>query len=123
MPRGTFLFCTFLALVCWPCGASTITYTDPAAWLAASTGVTTITFEGLAPSGGFTDYSTSSGLTQSGVQFVGMNGLGYSLQVVDANFVSPYFNFNSGAMLRGPQYNSTNPPLSYVHVVLPTGVT
>ena len=105
--------------------AATVTYTDSAAWSAAATGNTTIDFTGLAPSGSFKDYGTSTGLTASGVNFLGyMSATSYQLSVMDSMFAQPYYNFGGGATLRGPgsdfQTGSFTP---YIHVVLPGNVT
>lgn len=49
--------------------ASVVTFSDRSTWLAASTGVTTIAFEGLAAPGTFVEYPTPPGLTLDGVTF------------------------------------------------------
>ena len=43
--------------------ASIVSYSDRAAFTAASTSLTNIDFEGIAPTGGYSDYSDPSGLT------------------------------------------------------------
>lgn len=101
---------------------ATITYIDETAWSSASMNLTTIGFEGLAPANSFTLYSTSTGLSIDGVQFVGVDGGGYQLSVNDANFISPFFDWGTGALLAGPQYVSANVTPS-IQVSLPSGVT
>lgn len=55
-----------------PLRASLVVYTDKAAFLAATTSTTTIGFAGIAPSGGFTDFSSDpGGLTIDSVNFQG----------------------------------------------------
>ncbi len=63
------LFCAAL-----PALAIDTEYTSLAAFQAATSGLTTITFDGMAPSGGF--INVSSGLSLSGVTF-NMNGSGF----------------------------------------------
>ncbi|MGH9613254.1 MAG: PEP-CTERM sorting domain-containing protein [Bryobacteraceae bacterium] len=101
---------------------STITYTDESAWNSASMNLTTVGFEGLAPANSLNFYSTSAGLSIDGVQFVGVDGGGYQLTVDDSGFVSPYFNWGTGATLVGPAYASAN-VAPYIQVTLPAGVT
>jgi hypothetical protein len=105
-----------------PAGATIVQYTDLASWTAATNTITTIGFEGLAPAGGTKDYSNTTGLVISGVQFEGfLTSSQWQLTVVDAANVSPFFNFGSGASLRGPIYD--HPPANftpYIHVVLPS---
>ena len=101
---------------------ATITYTDETAWSSASMNLTAIGFEGLAPANSFSLYSTSAGLAVDGVQFVGVDGGGYQLSVNDANFISPFFNWGTGAILAGPQYVSATVTPS-IQVNLPSGVT
>ena len=47
-------------------------FTDRASWLAATVSTTTITFNGVVPAGSAEIITTSSGLTTSGVTFVGV---------------------------------------------------
>ena len=111
-----------LAVVAPLVSGATITYTDETAWSSASMNLTTIGFEGLAPANSFALYSTSTGLSIDGVQFVGADGGGYQLSVYDSNFISPYFNWGAGALLAGPQYVNANVTPS-IQVSLPSGVT
>jgi hypothetical protein len=62
-----------LAVMVTPAYSTTITsYSSSATWLAATNGVTTDTFEGLAPSGSYAMYP--SGIFQNGVEFIGISG-------------------------------------------------
>ncbi|HUS06131.1 MAG TPA: hypothetical protein VMZ52_07545 [Bryobacteraceae bacterium] len=95
---------TFIAGTCF---GTTVTFVDRATWLGASTSVTTIDFSGPA-AGTAVDYSTSSGLTVSGVQFLGIfSATGYSLSNVFANASQPWYDWGSGAILRGDDYSAT----------------
>lgn len=122
--RISFLPLTVLFVAGFPAHAGIVTYTDLNAWTAATTGITTITFESLAPTNGSKDYSTSTGYI-NGVQFQGFeNNATYDLQVVDSGLGAPYYNFGSGASLKGPSYNA--PPAGftpYIHSILPVNTT
>src|SRR5215471_11373488 len=66
--------------------AAVVTYTDQTLWLAAVSGVNTIDFSGLTPSGASTNY-TSTGLTLSSVHFSDSS----FLYVADAAYFSPNY--------------------------------
>ena len=101
------------ALLATPAGASTM-INNQSDWLALTSGVTTITFEGLAPTSP-TWYSTPQGLTVSGVNIVGVQeGGGNNLAVYAENNASVSW---SGNVLEGP-YGP-----GYVVATLPGGVT
>src|SRR5580692_8152680 len=103
-----------LALV--PAYATTITtYSNPTIWAAATTpGYQTVTFEGLAPSGGVTNYFGGTGLTSSGVEFIGYTSSGTSDgQVIDTSAFS-WYNDNSGdAFLQSMSPSTLSSPLPY----------
>lgn len=105
--------------------AATVSFTDSVAWNTASAGASTIDFSSLAPAGSFKDYSTSTGLVSSGVNFVGyLSPTAFQLAVMDSMFATPYYNFGGGATLRGPGYDSMNASFTpYIHVILPSNVT
>lgn len=123
----TSLSCISAALIIsnGPAYAATVTFTDAVAWGAASSGSTTIDFSTLAPAGSFKDYSTSTGLSLSGVNFLGfLSPTAFQLGVFDSQYASPFFNFGGGAELKGPGYDSMNASFTpYIHVVLPGNVT
>jgi len=75
--------------------ASTITYNNVAAFSAAATGVSVITFE--AQQSGSFNFVGFSGLTDSGVQFTAP--LSHYLYVVADTAVNPAYQWNSGASL------------------------
>jgi hypothetical protein len=96
-------------------------YTDRGSFIAATNSSTNIDFEGLVPSGSYVFYNTPIGLTISGVKFVGNDGFGFNeLVVVDAAYYPPYYNWGSGAVLRGPR--DLNPG-AQIAVTLPAGIT
>src|SRR4030095_6907808 len=77
--------------------AATVTlFTDRAAFLAASTNLQNITFEGIAPPGSVT--APLASLTLLGVTF---SDAPQSIFVVDAACFAPTFQFGSGASLTG----------------------
>jgi hypothetical protein len=62
-----------LAVMVTPAYSTSITtYSDSPSWLAATSGVTTDTFTGYAPSNSYTIYS--GGIFQNGVEFIGLSG-------------------------------------------------
>lgn len=90
--------------------AATVTlFTDRAAFIAASTNLQNITFEGIAPMNSVS--SPLASLTLLGVTFSDSPN---NVFVVDAGFFAPTFNFGSGASLSGG---------FGVTAVLPPGIT
>ncbi len=113
-----------LALV--PAYATTITtYGDPTSWAAATTpGYQTVTFTGLAPSGGVTDYYGATGVTNSGVEFIGYSSTGVSNgQVIDTSAFSWYNDGSGDALLETMSPSTTYAPLPYINIVLPANIT
>ena len=111
-----------LFVAAFPGHASPVTYSDLTSWTAAVSGVSTIDFEGLVTANHVKDYSTSTGLMINGVQFQGFESLtAYGLQVVDGT--QSFYNFNSGASLKGPGYDVPAGFLPYIHITLPANVT
>ena len=99
-----------------PVQAAVITYTNEADFLAATSALTTIDFEGLAADGGFIFLPTPPGLTQSGVNFTidhtPNNG---NLFVIGADF---YYMDNS---VLSSQASTTAP--DNLHITLPGSST
>ena len=106
-------------------------FTSRTAWEASVSNPTNITFEGIAPGGGFTFFDTPSGLTLSGVNFEGVapsnTQLPFYLRVVDPLFGPALYDWGSGAILHGPPVpigpQGEGGPNSHIHVTLPKGVT
>jgi hypothetical protein len=123
--RLRFILFTFgLALA--PAYCTTITtYTNEASWAAATTaGYQTVTFTGLAPSGGVTDYYSATGVTNSGVEFIGYSSTGVSdVQVIDTSAVSWYNDGSGDALLESASPQTSSSPLPYINIVLPANVT
>lgn len=107
-----FTLAAFAAVACAaaPARADTVVYATRAAFTAAATNLTTITFEGIASTNSVANFS--SPLTIQGATFSGSaTGM---VSVVDSGFFAPLFQFNSGAVLSG---------FSFVEVTLPAGIT
>lgn len=99
-----------VVFVSTPARADTIVFTSRAAFTAATTGLTTIDFEGIASPNSVANFS--SPLTIAGATFSGSST--GAVSVVDSGFFAPLFQFNSGASLSG---------FAFVEVTLPAGTT
>ena len=115
MPALRKLLITLAALaavtfISTPARADTIVFNTRAAFVAATTALTTIDFEGIAPTNSVANFS--SPLSIAGATFSG-NASG-AVSVVDSGFFAPLSQFNSGAVLSG---------FAFVDVALPAGVT
>lgn len=99
-----------VVFVSTPARADTIVFTTRSAFVAATSSLTTIDFEGIAPTNSVANFS--SPLTIAGATFSG--SASGSVSVVDSGFFSPLFQFNSGASLSG---------FAFVDVTLPAGTT
>jgi hypothetical protein len=106
------------------CAATVTTYTNPATWQGAASGILAINFEGLAPTNGLATYTGATGVTSSGVQFIGYTSGGSSLvYVVDTNW-SSFYNFGTGgALMQDTDRPLATSPLPYIHIVLPANIT
>jgi hypothetical protein len=107
-----FLLATLVAItvVSTPVHADTVIFTSRTTFNAAATGLTTINFEGIAPTNSVANFS--SPLTLNGATFSG--SAAGNVSVLDSGFFAPLFQFNSGAVLGG---------FAFVEVVLPAGIT
>jgi hypothetical protein len=115
-----------LALALAPAYSTTITtYSDPVVWAAATTpGYQTVTFTGTATPGGFTGYSGATGLTASGVEFIGYSFAGTSdIQSVDTSAFSWYNDGTGDALIQPMDRPNSGSPLPYINIVLPSSVT
>ena len=104
---------------------SLTTYTNLAAWQAATSGVQTADFEGLTPPGTATTYNSSTGVSNySGVEFIGYTSSGSSyIQIIDTSAVS-WYNYGTGdALILSMDRPNSSSPLPYIHVVFTTPVT
>jgi hypothetical protein len=95
-----------VVFVSTPARADTIVFTSRAAFTAATTGLTTINFEGIASPNSVANFS--SPLTIAGATFSG-SPTG-AVSVLDSGFFSPLFQFNSGAVLGGFGFVEVAPP-------------
>jgi hypothetical protein len=117
MPQLRRLVFTALALAALSLGGSltaradTAVYTTRAAFTAAATNLSTITFEGIAATNSVANFP--SPLTLQGVTFSGPPS-GLQVSVLDPGFFAPLFQFNSGAVLGG---------FGFIEVTLPAGIT
>jgi hypothetical protein len=117
----------YFALALVPAYSTTITtYSNPATWQAAtSAGYQTVTFEGLTPPNTETPYNNATGVTASGVDFIGYNSAGVSdAEVVDTSGVFTWFNWGTGdALIQSLDRPNSSSPLPYINIVLPTNIT
>jgi hypothetical protein len=104
--------CAITACLLLSVGAanSATLYLDRTGWSNAVSGVQNIDFEGIAPGGGSTDFSTSTGLTLDGVQFVGTLVANTQIGSFTSNHLTVFdpaadpsrYDWGSGAVLGGP---------------------
>jgi hypothetical protein len=107
-----------LASMAAPAGATSILYTDRTTWEAATSGLVTITFEGLATSSTPGNYSTSSGLTLNGVQFTALTPPDSFFLYTEDALGSSNYQWNSGDLLMGPNAGWGG---GYILATLPSG--
>jgi hypothetical protein len=116
-----------IAFALMPAYCTTIvTYNNPTTWQAAtSAGYQTVTFEGLTAPGTGTFYTSPTGVTASGVEFIGYNSAGVSdIEVFDTSSVSWYNDGTGDALLQPTSVaNIYSSPLPYVNIVLPANIT
>jgi hypothetical protein len=80
----------FLSVMPTSAAAGLIAYHDLASFQAATTGLTDVNFNGIAPSGSFVDFPTPPGFTRAGVTFNIANPLpGDFINVTAKNFYAP----------------------------------
>jgi len=115
-----------LVLALAPSYSTTITtYSNQANWQAATTaGYQTVTFEGLTAPETVTDYYSATGVSNSGVEFIGYSSAGVSnAQVIDTSISSFYNDGTGDALIEGASPQSSSSPLPYINIVLPANVT
>ena len=94
-----------LALALLPAYSTTITtYSSSSSWKAATeAGYQTLTFAGLTTTNTATDYWSSTGLTDAGVEFIGYSSTGASdIQVIDTSGEFTWYNWGTGQALIQP---------------------
>ena len=115
-----------IALPLAPAYSTTITtYSSLSGWQAATNaGYQTVAFTGLAPSGSSETYSSATGVTADGVNFIGYTSAGQSdVQVIDTSAYS-YYNWGTGdALIQSLSRPNAGSPLPYINIVLPANVT
>ncbi len=117
---ATAVLAILLLLAAVPSEASILgSYNDRATWEGLTTGRVDINFDSLGLSaGGFTSYSTSTGLTIGDVTFTGWQTNQYNLYALNP-LTGWAENFESGTLIRGPWYNTD----SYLQVTFGTSIT
>jgi hypothetical protein len=115
-----------IALPLAPAYSTTITtYSSLSGWQAATNaGYQTVAFTGLAPSGSSETYSSATGVTADGVNFIGYTSAGQSdVQVIDTSAYS-YYNWGTGdALIQSLSRPNAGSPLPYINIVLPANIT
>ena len=103
----------------------TTVYSDRAVWTSAATNLQTITFEGLAPTGGSEGYNSALKFTDIATFTGYLTADTTQLAVVDPGSTQPWYDWNSGAGLLGPTNyrNSAIAFLPYIRVVFVTPIT
>ena len=104
----------------FPAFGGVISYTDRSSWLLSSSALTTIDFQAQSSSGTATDYSTASGLTVAGVNFVGVTPGGYGLAVTESE--GSFFWPGGFAFLMGPA-SVAGGPANRISATLPANIT
>lgn len=94
-----------------PASAGTITYSDRTTWSSAVTGLTN--FDGGSQTvGTATNFNTTSGLALADLQIIGFNittsSTLYDLTRVNASASQPWYQWNSGTVLRSGDKTDTN---------------
>jgi hypothetical protein len=109
--------------VAWapPASAGFATYTDRASFVMASTALTLIDFEGIAPIDGFVPYGTGGSLTLGGVTFTAESQTELfvdSASYYAATYGPPGYNLGAGDYLLAGNFDPTS-----LTVALPSGIT
>lgn len=94
-----------------PASAGTITYSDRTTWSSAVTNI--VNFDsGTQTAGTATPFSTSAGLALTDLQIIGYNisstGTLYDVTRVNASAGQPWYQWNSGSILRSGDKTATN---------------
>ena len=114
-----------LALV--PAYSTTLTtYSSSSSWQTATEpGYQTLTFAGYTQPNTATNYWSSTGVTDAGVEFIGYGATGASdIQVIDTSGEFTWYNWGTGQALIQPMNRpNSSSPLPYINIVLPANVT
>jgi hypothetical protein len=110
----------FLSMLTAPAqGAVLGTYSDRTTWQSAVSGLTDINFESIGLGvGGFTNFSTAAGYTESGASITGWTGSAHFLYALNPPLGAPE-DFASSTVLKGPEWW----PGSFLQIALPGGMT
>lgn len=119
--KSLYLSCALAALSMVPAFATTVIYTDKPTWLAASSGLTTIGFDGIATTPG-SGVSSTTGLVINGVSFMAYSSATTTASTVVNPAAGSFYDYSSGSEL---YWNaaSTNLFIPYLKVTLPAAVT
>lgn len=97
-------------------GAVLGTYEDRPTWNGVTTGITTDDFSSIGtPAGGYQFFNTSGGLTRGSINYVGVDGAGYTMLAINPTSGENYF--GSGVLLRNADYYSLG--AQYLQLTLP----
>jgi hypothetical protein len=121
--KSVYSFCVLLA-VSVPAFCTAIVYNDKASWQTATSGISTVDFEGIAApgDGNFTPYDTPSGVTINGVNFIGYNPcVNCDALAVISPTLGGFYDFGFGSELLWSYFSSGSVP--YLQVTLPQPVT
>jgi len=123
--KTTCMFCAFTALLVTPAFCTVITFNSQSAWQTATTGDSTpIGFENLALTpGSQQDYSTTTGLVISGVEFIGWaSSTTAQLHVINPTANQQYYDYGTGSILYWAADNGVTGAYPYLEVILPQAV-
>jgi len=120
--KSVYLSCALVAFSTVPAFATTVVYTNQATWQAASAGLTTIGFDGIAATPG-TTVKYTTGLVLAGATFQAYT----SPTTTDFAIYNPtlggFWDYSAGSELYWTANNTVNPVIPYLKVTLPQAVT
>lgn len=107
----------------FPAQSALITFSDRAVFESAATGLTNVTFEGIAPSGSSMSFPNPDGLTTAGITFrtSGTGSSSVAVYAASAAAQSPLLNTGTGAILSWAPPGQ--PGTVFLDVLLPGGKT
>ncbi len=123
--KTTCMFCAFTALLVTPAFCTVITFNSQTAWQSATTGDTTVNFNGITAVGTqaeFDNSDASMGLVIGGVDFEAMtSATTYDEHVLNPTPGQQYYDYGVGSDLYWNAYTSGTYP--YLAITLPQAVT